>query len=184
MRVISGTCKGMPLRAVSGLTTRPTTDKVKESLFNIIGPYFDGGIVLDLFAGSGGLGIEALSRGADKVYFVEKDRQVVRMLQQNLDFCQLTAQAKIMKLDALRCAQALVATGCKFNYLLIDPPYKIAAKIPDIVSHLAEAGLLAGDCLIICEHGEETTLPAEIGERFKQFRQTKYGITRLSFYRG
>ena len=73
MRVIAGERKGMPLKAVNGNTTRPTTDKVKESLFNILGPFFNGGVVLDLFAGSGGLGIEALSRGMDQAIFIEKD---------------------------------------------------------------------------------------------------------------
>ena len=73
MRVVAGERKGMPLKALAGNTTRPTTDKVKESIFNIIGPFFDGGIAVDLFAGSGGLGIEALSRGIDKTIFVEKD---------------------------------------------------------------------------------------------------------------
>ena len=75
MRVVAGERKGIPLKAISGTTTRPTTDKVKESIFNIIGPFFDGGTALDLFAGSGGLGIEALSRGAERAIFIEKDRR-------------------------------------------------------------------------------------------------------------
>ena len=77
MRVVSGKCKGHPLKAVPGSSTRPTTDKVKESIFNIIGPYFEGGQALDLFAGSGGLGIEALSRGMDKAIFVDREYKAV-----------------------------------------------------------------------------------------------------------
>ena len=76
MRVVSGTCKGHPLKAVPGQTTRPTTDKIKEAIFNIIGPYFDGGVALDLFGGSGGLGIEALSRGMEKAIFVEANHKL------------------------------------------------------------------------------------------------------------
>lgn len=84
MRVVAGQRKGMPLKAIDGTTTRPTTDKVKESIFNIIGPYFNGGIALDLFAGSGGLGIEALSRGVDQAIFVEKDGRAFQVLQENI----------------------------------------------------------------------------------------------------
>ncbi len=172
----------MRLRAVNGLTTRPTTDKVKESLFNIIGPYFDGGNVLDLFAGSGGLGIEALSRGADRACFIEKDGQVSQMLKQNLDFCKLASQAKIIKIDAARCGQTLVKLGMKFDYVFIDPPYKMAPKIPDLINELVAHALLEEDGLIICEHGDDTELPEEIGGQIKQFRQAKYGITRISLY--
>ncbi len=77
MRVVSGSCKGKALQAVPGNSTRPTTDKVKEAMFNMIGPYFEGGIGLDLFAGSGGLGIEALSRGLDKMIFVDRDGKAI-----------------------------------------------------------------------------------------------------------
>ena len=81
MRVVSGTAKEEHLKAVPGNATRPTTDKVKEAMFNMIGPYFDGGIGLDLFAGSGGLGIEALSRGMDKVIFVDRDDKAIQTIQ-------------------------------------------------------------------------------------------------------
>lgn len=84
MRVVAGERKGMPLKAIAGNTTRPTTDKVKESIFNIIGPFFDGGIALDLFAGSGGLGIESLSRGAEQAIFIEKDAKAFQVLQENI----------------------------------------------------------------------------------------------------
>lgn len=84
MRVVAGERKGMPLKAIAGNTTRPTTDKVKESIFNIIGPFFDGGFALDLFAGSGGLGIESLSRGAERAVFIEKDPKAFQVLQENI----------------------------------------------------------------------------------------------------
>lgn len=84
MRVVAGDRKGMPLKAINGNTTRPTTDKVKESIFNMIGPFFDGGTAPDLFAGSGGLGIESLSRGADRAIFVEKDGRAFQTLQENI----------------------------------------------------------------------------------------------------
>ena len=89
MRVVSGICKGRALKAVPGNTTRPTTDKVKEALFNMIGPYFEGGIGLDLFAGSGGLGIEALSRGLDKVIFIDRDGKAIQTIHENIKTCKL-----------------------------------------------------------------------------------------------
>ena len=89
MRVVSGVCKGRPLKAVPGNTTRPTTDKVKEALFNMIGPYFEGGIGLDLFAGSGGLGLEALSRGLDKVVFVDRDTKAIQTIHENIQACKM-----------------------------------------------------------------------------------------------
>ncbi len=180
MRVISGTCKGLPLKAIDGVTTRPTTDKVKESVFNIIGPYFEGGQVLDLFAGSGALGIEALSRGADFAYFVEKDFQAGKLLQQNLSFCRLEQKSVLLRKDAFQAAKQLPA-GVRFDYIFLDPPYKMAERIPEIIQKLIEENRLAEDYLIICEHGVESALPKEIGSAI-QFRSEKYGTIIISFY--
>ena len=95
MRVISGSKKGLPLKAVPGTNTRPTTDKVKESIFNMIGPYFDGGIAVDLFAGSGDLGIESLSRGIDLCIFIEKDQKAIQTINENLKKCRFEDQRNI-----------------------------------------------------------------------------------------
>ena len=97
MRVISGSRKGRPLQAVPGKGTRPTVDKVKESVFNMIGPFFEGGIALDLYAGTGGLGIEALSRGIDKVIFVDANRKAIDVIHKNLADTQFSEQAEVYK---------------------------------------------------------------------------------------
>ena len=123
MRVVSGKCKGHPLKAVPGNTTRPTTDKVKESIFNMIG-YFDGGIALDLFGGSGGLGIEALSRGIDKAIFVDRDSKAIKVIHQNLESCRVQEQAEVYRNDAERAVKALIKREMSFDLILIDPPYK------------------------------------------------------------
>ena len=99
MRVISGSQKGRILKAVPGKTTRPTTDKVKEAIFNMIGPYFNGGYGLDLFAGSGGLGIEGLSRGLDKVIFIDFDYKAIRTIKENVNICRFESMAEIYKND-------------------------------------------------------------------------------------
>ena len=124
MRVVSGKCKGHPLKAVPGNTTRPTTDKVKESIFNMIYPYFDGGIALDLFGGSGGLGIEALSRGIDKAIFVDRDSKAIKVIHQNLESCRVQEQAEVYRNDAERAVKALIKREMSFDLILIDPPYK------------------------------------------------------------
>ncbi len=111
MRVVSGICKGKALKAVPGNTTRPTTDKVKEAMFNMIGPYFDGGIGLDLFAGSGGLGIEALSRGLDKMIFVDRDGKAIHTIRENIHSCGFDDQVEIYRNDAERAIKALIKEG-------------------------------------------------------------------------
>jgi len=181
MRVISGTCKGLPLKAHKSMITRPTTDKVKESLFNIIGPYFSGGHVLDLFAGSGGLGIEALSRGADCAVFVEKSYPVSKILGQNIAFCRLTDKAEVLVKSAKQ-AIALLAGGDKqFDIVFLDPPYRIAADTIELMEILQTENLLAKDAVIIVEHDDQVVMPMKIKE-VCQFRQEKYGETRLTFY--
>ncbi|EMA6341290.1 16S rRNA (guanine(966)-N(2))-methyltransferase RsmD [Bacillus cytotoxicus] len=181
MRVVSGKCKGHPLKAVPGSTTRPTTDKVKESIFNIIGPYFEGGSALDLFGGSGGLGIEALSRGMDKVIFVDRDHKAVKIIHQNLESCRVHNQAEVYRNDAERAVKALVKREVSFDLILLDPPYK-DQKIVSLISIIDQHGLLNEDGLIMAEHGNEVILPETIGELVK-VRAEKYGITAISIYK-
>ena len=181
MRVISGTCKGRPLKAVPGMTTRPTTDKVKESLFNIVGPYFEGGAVLDLFSGSGSLGLEALSRGMDQGVFVDKDPKAIQIIKANISACKMENQSEVHRNDALRSLKALGKRNIQFDLIFMDPPYKIANIIPTLIEEIENAELLAENGMIICEHGEELTLTEKIGG-FTKFRVEKYGITAVSFF--
>src|SRR5690606_36343537 len=117
MRVISGTAKGRALKAVPGKRTRPTTDKGKEALFSIIGPYFDGGIVLDLFAGTGGLGIEALSRGAEKAIFIDMDPASIAVIRANLQAAKLDERAEIYRNEANQAIKQFVKRGLAFDYI-------------------------------------------------------------------
>jgi 16S rRNA (guanine966-N2)-methyltransferase len=181
MRIISGEKKGLPLKAVPGSSTRPTTDKVKESIFNIIGPYFDGGIALDLYAGSGGLGIEALSRGVDKVIFVDQDRKAVSTVKANLSQCDLSAQAEVYRNDADRAIKALIKRDISFSLIFLDPPYakqKIAAEISILTDH----NLLEDDGVIVTEHDVGVRLPEEINELTK-VRSETYGDTTISIFK-
>lgn len=175
MRVIAGSCKGRPLKSVPGKTTRPTTDKVKEAMFNMIGPYFEGGIGLDLFGGSGSLGIEALSRGLDKVIFVDKDSKAIETIKQNVEQCNVTKKAEIYRNDANRALKALSKRDIIFSFIFLDPPYKIS-ELEALIEKLDRLELLSSDGKIIVEHGMERILPETIGSLSK-IRSETYGST-------
>lgn len=181
MRVVAGERKGMPLKAVAGNTTRPTTDKIKESIFNIIGPFFDGGTAVDLFAGSGGLGIEALSRGAEHAVFVEKDSRAFQVLQENIKKCRYEDYTELFRTDAARAAKGLVKRDIVIDYLFVDPPYH-KEEYYDLVAMLVEAKKLSDDAIILCEHTKTVNLPESYGE-FVLVRRETYGETIISVYR-
>ena len=119
MRVVSGKYGGRPLKTLDGKTTRPTTDKVKGAIFNMIGPYFDGGRVLDLYAGSGGLAIEAVSRGMESAVLVEKDRRAQAIVAENIAMTKEAARFELLKMESNRALEQL--TG-QFDLVLLDPP--------------------------------------------------------------
>ncbi|MGG4266452.1 16S rRNA (guanine(966)-N(2))-methyltransferase RsmD [Peribacillus simplex] len=180
MRVVSGICKGRPLKAVPGTGTRPTTDKVKESIFNMIGPYFEGGQVLDLFAGSGGLGIEALSRGMDKAIFVDRDFKANQTVKGNLELCKFSDRAEVYKNDSERALKALVKREMTFELIFLDPPYK-KQKLVEILEEIHKYRLLSDMGYIVCEHGHDVTLPERVGD-FSVKRKEVYGVIAVTIY--
>lgn len=180
MRVVSGDCKGRPLKAVPGNTTRPTTDKVKEALFNMIGPYFSGGIGLDLFAGSGGLGIEALSRGLEKVIFIDRDAKAIQVIHENIKACKLEASAEVYRNDADRALKALIKREIVFDYIFLDPPYK-KQQLINIIEKIDENKLLNNGGFIVCEHSHDVELPETTGV-FSQIKHEKYGMIAITIY--
>ena len=181
MRVVAGERKGMPLIAIDGTTTRPTTDKVKESIFSMIGPFFNGGIVVDLFAGSGGLGIEALSRGADRAIFVEKDSRAYVVLKENIKKCRYEDVSELYRNDATRAVKALLKRDIIIDLLFLDPPYH-KVEYYQLVQTLVDAEKLSKDAIILCEHSKEVHLPENYGA-FELVRQETYSSTIISIYR-
>ncbi|GAA0460452.1 16S rRNA (guanine(966)-N(2))-methyltransferase RsmD [Alkalibacillus silvisoli] len=175
MRVISGRLKGRPLKAVPNMKTRPTTDKVKESLFHQIGPYFDGGQALDLFAGSGNLGIEAISRGVDSVVFVDFQYPAIQTIKANVQSLNIEHQSEIYRNDALRAVKAAGKHGKQFDYVFLDPPYR-KISFDKIVNQLINAEVLKDNALIICEHDPKDTLPHEI-KSFEIIKEETYSST-------
>lgn len=181
MRVISGTQKGISLKAVPGNSTRPTTDKVKESIFNMIGPYFSDGIGLDLYAGSGGLGIEALSRGFSKMIFVDRDMKAIQTVKSNLAACRFSDQCEVYRNDAERALKAVAKRGLVFDGIFLDPPYA-KQQLERLLQRIDEQELLKRNGFIVCEHGSDHTLSEEIG-RLRQVRVETYGIIRVSIFK-
>ncbi|WP_246940261.1 16S rRNA (guanine(966)-N(2))-methyltransferase RsmD [Bacillus pinisoli] len=180
MRVVSGKCKGHPLKAVPGQSTRPTTDKVKEAIFNIIGPYFEGGLGLDLFGGSGGLGIEAISRGLDKVIFVDIDQKAIHTIKLNVDSCRLKDQVEIYRNEAEKALKVLIKRELSFDYIFLDPPYH-KQKLTSLLSIIDSHHILNEQGKVIVEHSTDVELPETIGELLLT-RSEKYGITAISIY--
>lgn len=180
MRVVSGTCKGRPLKAVPGTGTRPTTDKVKEAIFNMIGPYFDGGSALDLFGGSGGLGIEALSRGTESCIFVDKDQKAIQTIHKNIEACGFEKQSEVYRNDAERALKAVMKRELSFSLIFLDPPYK-QQKLKALIKSIGEAGILDEKGYIVAEHGTEESLPDELGELVK-LKGELYGTTAVSIF--
>jgi 16S rRNA (guanine966-N2)-methyltransferase len=180
MRVVSGSRKGRPLQAVPGKGTRPTVDKVKESVFNMIGPFFEGGVALDLYAGTGGLGIEALSRGIDKVIFVDANRKAIDVIHKNLADTHFSEQAEVYKNDSSRALKALIKREIPFNLVFLDPPYK-EQKIESEIAILFDHHLLAPGAFIVAETDAEVILRESIGLVHKT-KEVEYGNTRITIY--
>lgn len=181
MRVISGSAKGRPLKAVPGMSTRPTTDKVKEAIFSMIGPYFDGGTLLDLFAGTGGLGIEALSRGMDKGIFVDIEKKSLDTIRHNLEAAKLSARAEVYRNDAKRALKILAKRNYRFDLVFLDPPYRMK-MIQELIGQMEEDKLLALDAIIVVEHDASDKQEEQIG-RFCLAKRADYGETAVSIYK-
>ena len=181
MRVISGTAKGHPLKAPKGMNTRPTTDRIKEALFNILGSLTVDSRVLDLFAGSGALGIEALSRGAEKAVFIEKDAIAISVIKTNLVNTKLEEFGEVYRNDINKAIQILAQKRYKFDLIFLDPPYEKDYEKASL-EEIYKNNILAENGLIVVESSKKTLLPKEVGE-LNLFRQEKYGDTLLNFYR-
>lgn len=181
MRVISGDFRGRRLKSLSGDNTRPTTDKVKESIFNMIGPYFDGGICLDLFSGSAGLAIEAVSRGMDQAICVDKNYQAIKIIKENIALTKAEARFQVMKRSAEVAVKELAEQGTSVDLIFLDPPYA-QQKIVSQLTEILELGLLKNDGRVVCEAAKEVELPETIGT-LQQVRQQTYGITAVTIYR-
>ncbi|PSL50791.1 16S rRNA (guanine(966)-N(2))-methyltransferase RsmD [Salsuginibacillus halophilus] len=180
MRVIAGKHKGMKLQAPSGSTTRPTSDRVKEALFQKIGPYFENGICLDLYAGSGGLGIEALSRGMNCCVFVEKNKRSAKVVEENIQKAGLMENSEVMRFDAKAALTRLFDREEAFELVFLDPPYADQQLAMDL-QLLQSYQLLQNGAFIVCEHDSSVTPPEE-EQNMAVIYEKSYGQTAVTIY--
>jgi len=154
MRVIAGEARSLPLKTVRSLDVRPTTDKIKETLFNILMPYLNGCRFLDLFAGSGAIGIEAISRGAREAVFVENSRPAQTCIEDNLAFTKFTDRSRLIKSDVFTALRRLEGQGA-FDVIFMDPPYDGGYE-KEVLRYLKDSSLTSPDTLIVVEASRET----------------------------
>jgi 16S rRNA (guanine(966)-N(2))-methyltransferase RsmD len=184
MRIIAGTFRSRPLKAPPGLNTRPSSDRLRETLFNVLAPRIHGSAFLDFYAGSGAVGIEALSRGAVSVDFVERAPAAIAVLRSNLASLGITAGFQIHASSVGMVLRRMKpAAGTAFNLVFLDPPYDAAEEYAATLGMLggAQAGLLAPDALVIAEHRKKEHLEEKYGA-LERTRLLEQGDAALSFY--
>ncbi len=182
MRVISGLRKGHRLNSPKGMDTRPTEDKVKESLFNILGYIHGDSIVLDLFGGSGSIGIEFLSRGAKECYFVDNSAKSIAAIKENLIHTKLIESAIVMKSDAIKAIKHLESNEISFDYIYLDPPFRQEDLLFNVLTTLNDYPILSDQGRLIIEHERELVLEDTISD-FNKIDERRYGSKTITFFR-
>ena len=176
MRIIAGRARSLPLKTVPGTATRPTTDRIKETLFNMLNPCIPGASFLDLFAGSGGIGLEALSRGAARAVFVERDRGAAACIQENIQFTRFTAESTLLCMDVFAALKKLAGEG-PFDIIFMDPPYGLLLE-KQVLEFLQGSPLVSEDTRIIVEASLETDFSylGELGYELVKLKKYKTNV--------
>jgi 16S rRNA (guanine966-N2)-methyltransferase len=182
MRVISGKYRGRRLQGPAGNQLRPTGDRLKETLFNILRPHLPGAVLLDAFAGTGAIGIESLSCGAREVLFIESSQEHCRIIRHNLERCGVTEGFRILAQDVFKSLRQLGREGWRFDLAFLDPPYDWG-PYGDLLHLLFHAGVTGPQSLVIFEHHRSAILP-DAGDGFSRGRVVIQGDKRLTFYLG
>jgi|SRR5579863_10731 len=186
MRIIAGKYRSRQLRSLPGLELRPTADRLRETLFNVLSPgnpeALEGTIWLDLYAGTGAVGIEALSRGASMVHFVESSTNAAGLIRKNLHSLGIETGFQVLAQDSTRALRALEANGTFVDFVFLDPPYDMAAAYTKTLSSLAQSSLLKPETIVIAEHQKKLD-PGEAFAALHRYRKLLQGDAALSFYR-
>ncbi len=178
MRVIAGSRRSLPLKTVKSDAVRPTTDRIKETLFNMLDPYVRQSRFLDLFAGSGAIGIEALSRGAEHAWFVERDRKAAAVIDENLRFTRIIGKADVLRTDVLTAIRELSFREEKpMDLIFLDPPYA-EGLVPDVLRALAGSPLLSRETLVIVEASVKADLSKAEEAGYTVFKDKVYKTNR------
>lgn len=180
MRIIAGTAKGIRLKTPKGMKTRPTADRVKESVFGILAARPLDAEVLDLFAGTGNLGLEALSRGASSAMLVDKNSQSIKIMMENAILTDLAGMAVICREDVLQALRRLDGEGKSFDLIFCDPPYNLGLA-PKVLQALETGGVMRDGGVLVLEHSRHEKLPDGL-KRIVAYRSEFYGETVVSFF--
>jgi len=179
VRVISGSARGLKLNTPGDDRVRPTTDRVKESMFNIIQDWVYDSQVLDLFAGSGALGIEALSRGASQAVFCDNSLDSIKIIKSNIEKARVVDRSQIVSGDFKRCLRDMEAKNQSFDMIFVDPPY-YEGLFEEVLDTIRSCKILKKDGIVIVEH--DAKRPIGQVEGLEVYKEKKYGITMLTFY--
>lgn len=180
MRVIAGTARSLPLKTREGKDTRPTTDRIKETLFNILQPYVGGAVFFDLFSGSGGIGIEAISRGAAHCYFVENDTKAIECIIDNLKFTRFTDKATVLKQDVISALSGI--SEKEADIIFMDPPYDLSFE-KRVLEALADKKYVTENTVIVVEASLKTDFSYLDDLGFEVFKEKKYKTNKHMFIR-
>ena len=179
VRVISGSARGLKLNTPGDDRVRPTTDRVKESMFNIVQDWVYDSQVLDLFAGSGALGIEALSRGASQAVFCDNSLDSIKIIKSNIEKARVVDRSQIVSGDFKRCLRDMEAKNQSFDMIFVDPPY-YEGLFEEVLDTIRSCKILEKDGIVIVEH--DAKKPIGQVEGLEVYKEKKYGITMLTFY--
>lgn len=179
MRIIGGEFRGRKLLSVRGAHTRPTADRTREAVFNILGSDVQGAIVLDLFAGTGALGLEALSRGAQTAFFIDTNKNTLSILKRNIHTCSVDSRATVMQWNIVKSLNCIRSVDPAFNLVFMDPPYNKHLLEPTL-SNLHDSCCLDENVRVIIEHSASETVPADVVP-FELLDRRRYGKTLVSF---
>jgi 16S rRNA (guanine966-N2)-methyltransferase len=183
MRIIAGTFRSRQLKSLKGLRLRPTSDMLRETLFNVLGPHVENSRFLDLFAGTGAIGIEAVSRGAAFVAFVESHSKTVQLIRENLAALEITEGVRVIPAHAISAITELEKESiAAFDFIFLDPPYANESEYKETLHTLDNASLVHPSTMLIAEHRQTLELPATL-TRFERARILRQGDAALTFYR-
>ena len=182
MRVIAGQFRSRKLGAVPGVATRPTSDRLRETLFNVLGPRVKESVWIDLFAGTGAVGIEAISRGARQVYFVESEKKAARVVRENLQSLKIEEGVEVLERDAIQSLRLLDSQAVACDFVFLDPPYEQHGAYEQAISLLAQSKLIGNESVVIAEHDKHFDPGGKFGA-MERYRELKQGDAVLSFYK-
>jgi 16S rRNA (guanine966-N2)-methyltransferase len=182
MRIIAGTYRGLHIKTLKGSNLRPTSEQLRETLFDVLGPSVVGSTFLDAYAGSGGVGLEALSRGAGSVVFIERHRPAAELIRSNLTALKITSGFLLLTCAVLTGLERLEQSGARFDYIFLDPPYEDIREYHHVLRQLGRSSLVLPATQVVAEHSRHCRLEEEYAG-LRRTRLLRHGDAQLAFYR-